>query len=39
MVGIEPIGLPDWHVTNPDHTPWEEDEDFEVEEEEEEEED
>jgi hypothetical protein len=24
MSGIEPIGIPDWHIENPDHTPWEE---------------
>ena len=23
MSGIEPIGLPDWHIDNPDHTPYE----------------
>ena len=27
MSGINPIGLPDWQVDNPDHTPWEEEED------------
>jgi hypothetical protein len=27
MSGIEPIGLPDWQVENPDHTPWEQEED------------
>jgi hypothetical protein len=24
MSGVEPIGLPDWHTTSPNHTPWEE---------------
>jgi hypothetical protein len=24
--GIEPIGIPDWHIDNPDHTPWEDEE-------------
>jgi len=24
MSGIEPIGIPDWHIDNPDQTPWEE---------------
>ena len=23
MSGIEPIGIPDWHIDNPDQTPWE----------------
>jgi hypothetical protein len=22
--GVEPIGLPDWQIDNPDNTPWEE---------------
>lgn len=35
MSGIEPIGLPDWHIENPDHSPYEPDEEFEEEEEEE----
>jgi hypothetical protein len=26
MSGIEPIGIPDWHIDNPDHTPWEDEE-------------
>jgi hypothetical protein len=26
MSGINPIGLPDWEVNNPDHTPWEQEE-------------
>lgn len=26
MSGIEPIGLPDWEIDNPDHTPWEQEE-------------